>query len=359
MNGETGSRPVEVAVIGADYPDSFAEIVTAALIDAGVRATLVDPQARYVRSGTMARFSKGSRYLDEAVKRMGRLRQVLIDGPVSSNLRQLQPQLVLSTSGYLEPEQVEAWRGAAPDATWALWYPDAVTNLGRQQMLDAPYDHLFFKDEYIVDHLRRRTGLSTHLLAEACYPARHRAEEFASAEEEAQFKCDVAVVGNIYPYRALILDAIPSHVDMRVYGNLQPHVAARRPHLQAAFSGEYVTGRRKALAFKGAKIVLNTMHFGEVRGTNARLFEATGCGGFVLTHSIPGLEEYFEPGKEVATFDTRKDLCTALEQYLTADSERRSMAEAGRARAHRDHTYIMRFERMFQVCGTAHLLSGL
>lgn len=340
-----------MVVLGPDYPDSFADNVASALRDLGAHTTLVDPRARYTKTGTMAGFSTAGRYLSEAVTRFPRMRQVLVDEHVSRSLVGLDPQLVIVTWGYFEAEQIERWRKETPNATWALWFPDAISNFGRQQMMEAPYDRLFFKDRYIVDLLSRRTDLPVHFLPQACNPARHRTEEFGSDEERARFECDVAVVGNVYPYRALLLEHLPDECQTKVYGTLSAALARRHPRAAEGFTGLYVTKREKALAFRGSKIVLNSMHYAELHGVNLRLFEATASGGFVLSSAIAGLDEYYEPGKEVAVFDNLAEFRESIEYFLREDDLRGEIAAAGQARAHRDHTYAIRLKEMLAICG--------
>jgi spore maturation protein CgeB len=223
----------------------------------------------------------------------------------------------------------------------------------------APYDHLFFKEPYLVDILSSRTRLPVHFLAEACNPDRHRTEEPKSAEERNRYACDVVVAGNLYPYRLLVLEELPDEIDLKVYGNPRRGVPPGFERIGAAHTGTFVSGRTKALAFRGGKIVLNTMHYAELQGVNARLFEATGCGGFVLSHASPGLGRYFEDGRELATFNGARELRDRVRYYLDHEDERASIAAAGQARAHRDHTYRVRLEELVQVVGiSAHSSMG-
>ena len=73
-----------------------------------------------------------------------------------------------------------------------------------------------------------------------------------------------------------------------------------------------------------------------------RLFEVTGVGSLLLTNAVPELEELFEPGVEVVTYESIDD-CVALVRDLLADEPRRaSIAAAGQARTLRDHTIALR-----------------
>jgi spore maturation protein CgeB len=111
----------------------------------------------------------------------------------------------------------------------------------------------------------------------------------------------------------------------------------------------YVAENEKAKAFRAARIVLNTFTHKDTDSVNARLFEATGCGGFVLTENRPAVRDFFEPGREVATFDSRADLLEKVRYYLAHPEEREAIAEAGCRRAHRDHTYEIRLRQLLQI----------
>jgi spore maturation protein CgeB len=111
----------------------------------------------------------------------------------------------------------------------------------------------------------------------------------------------------------------------------------------------YVAEEEKAKAFGAAKIVLNTLTYKDTDSVNCRLFEATGCGGFVLTENRPAVQDFFEPGREVATFDSRAELLQKVRHYLACPEEREAIAEAGCRRAHREHTYEIRLRRLLRI----------
>lgn len=340
-------------VLGHHYPDSFAENIALTFARMGVRTTTVDPRgllrADSTRRGrgVTGRWPRVRNYLQEAARHSSQLQRV-VEIPVISALDAAEPHLVLSTDAYLPSATLERWRKFTPGATWVLWYPDSLVNLGPQDSLIAPWDHLFFKDSYLVTMLRSRAETTCHYLPEACNPLRHRPAEAVCAEEKRRYSCDVAIAGNIYPYRSLILETLPQGVDLRLYGNLDRRIHS--PVALRAFRSEYVTGRAKALAYGEAKVVLNTLHYGEICSVNARLFEATGCGAFVITHDSPVLQELFQPGLEVVAVGDAASLRAAIERYVDDASARHAIAEAGRRRAHRDHTYERRLGKLLRTC---------
>lgn len=79
-----------------------------------------------------------------------------------------------------------------------------------------------------------------------------------------------------------------------------------------------------------------------------REFEIPMMGGFYLTQNCPELSKYFELGREIAVWETAADVKDRCRYYLAHPDERRRIAEAGRARALNNHTWIHRFTRMAQ-----------
>jgi spore maturation protein CgeB len=84
----------------------------------------------------------------------------------------------------------------------------------------------------------------------------------------------------------------------------------------------------------------------QIKGRN---FEIPAAGGFLLTQYANGIEEYFTPGKEIATFKTVPDLCDKIKYYLLHDSERETMRRAGHVRAIKEHTLQRRFGNVFKI----------
>lgn len=71
---------------------------------------------------------------------------------------------------------------------------------------------------------------------------------------------------------------------------------------------------------------------------NRRMFEATGVGSCLLTDRGSNLDELFEDGREVVTFDGVADAKEKIRYLLEHEDERKAIADAGRARTLGEHT---------------------
>jgi len=102
--------------------------------------------------------------------------------------------------------------------------------------------------------------------------------------------------------------------------------------------------------FNSSRINLNlsessTKGFGsQIKG---RVFEITMCGGFLLTEHADGIEEYFEIGKEIECFESLQEALVKIEYYLKYEDKRKEIAEAGYARAMKEHTWEKRLKNIF------------
>jgi spore maturation protein CgeB len=218
----------------------------------------------------------------------------------------------------------------------AFWFPDHVANLGRQLMLLAPYDAIFFKEPFLTDHLQAMLDLPVYYLPEACNPRWHRPVTQAGTEPY------LVIAGNMYPSRVRLLDRlIAKGIPLRLYGGGFPRWIGETAS-RAAHTGRIITREEKARVFRSAAGVLNTLNLAEVNGVNARLFEAAGCGAAVLTEFRSTVPELFAVGDEVLAFHDFDDLVEQATRLLSEPGLTERLGDAATQRAHRDHTYDIR-----------------
>ncbi len=131
------------------------------------------------------------------------------------------------------------------------------------------------------------------------------------------------------------------HIWSQSYSSLSDDL--RRNFRGAAFNIDYY------YVLSRSKIVLN--HHGSILpwAHNLRLFETTGIGSFLLTDNLPGVEELFEPGKEIETYSDLDECIEKIRYYLLNEEEREKIAKAGHKRTLNDHTYGKRIEKLFEL----------
>lgn len=82
---------------------------------------------------------------------------------------------------------------------------------------------------------------------------------------------------------------------------------------------------------------------------NARLFEATGSGAFLLAEKHSNLGEMFEIGREIETFGSTLELTAKLMYYKDHPDIREAIALQGQMRCLRDHSMEKRAQQLHQI----------
>jgi spore maturation protein CgeB len=97
--------------------------------------------------------------------------------------------------------------------------------------------------------------------------------------------------------------------------------------------------------------------FGGVEGheetycLKGRDFEIPMSGGLYLTEDHPELRGVYDLGKEIMAYRGFDDLLANIRHLLADPHKAEAIRQAGFRRARRDHTWEMRFERLFTLMG--------
>ncbi len=252
--------------------------------------------------------------------------------------------VVIVCHDFLWPEEVRELKRRTGAAV-AMWYPDHLANFGKAYFMTAPYDGLFFKDPYIVHVLSDVLASPVHYRPECFNPERHRLPDREAIG--ADYACDITTAGNSHSWRVALFNRLGDY-DVKFWGAAPPLWMPQGP-VAAMHQGKPVLNEDKARAFLGAKIVLNNLHFGEIWGGNVRMFEAAGIGAFQMVDWRPGIAQLFEDRKELVTFRGVADLKRQIDIYLPQAEERRAIGEAGKRRAHAEHTYRHRLDLLLET----------
>lgn len=282
-------------------------------------------------------------------RRMKALWQAAEQGPLD---------VVIVCHDFLWPVEVAELRRRT-GAQVAMWFPDSMVNFGRGFFMNAPYDGLFFKDPYIVHAMGDVLNSPVHYLPECFNPERHWLPEEAIGHNVA-YQCDITTAGNQHSWRVAFYKNL-SDYDVKLWGNPAPGWMPTGP-VDGMYQGRGVYNHDKARAFRGAKIVVNNLLYGETWGVNVRCFEAAGAGAFQMVDWRPGLSQLFADGKELITFRSMADLKEKIDYWLPREAERRAIADVGMRRAHAEHTYKLRLDLLLDTLAgraSGYLLPGI
>jgi len=112
----------------------------------------------------------------------------------------------------------------------------------------------------------------------------------------------------------------------------------------------------KARLTSSMKIMVNVSLDNDI---NLRVFETMACGAMLITDRIHnnGLEQLFEDGKHLVTFETEDELVAKIRYYLSHEEEREAIARAGQERvlANFTHTHVIQYALQFmtRLCETS------
>ncbi len=324
---------MRVGVIGPMAPDYFAENVSDALEHTGNVVTHLGTTSPRHRSRLLTTSRMLARQalpaLDERAQRH------IVRAAVAAGC-----EVVINLDEGLMPSTVRQLKRAGMRV--AFWFPDHVANMGRQLMLLAPYDAIFFKEPHIVSSLQATLDLPVYYLPQGCNPRWHRPTVQAGTDPY------LVIAGNMYASRVRLLERLAvKGIPLRLYGGGFPRWLGETP-IRAAHTGRYITRDEKARVFRSAAGVLNTMHLAEVAGVNARLFEAAGCGAAVLTDFRSTVPDLFAVGDEVLVFHDFDNLVDQATRLLEETGLTSRLGDAAARRAHRDHTYDLRVAEILE-----------
>jgi hypothetical protein len=152
---------------------------------------------------------------------------------------------------------------------------------------------------------------------------------------------DVSFVGQCYGNRADVIETLLEQgIAVETYGLGWPHGQLATEEMVKMYSRSKIN-----LGFGGIA------GYKETFCLKGRDFEIPMSGGLYLTEDHPELHFAFQPGKEILTYSGTDDLIAKIRYYLQHPDEAESIRKKGYERALREHTWEMRFEKIFRLIG--------
>jgi spore maturation protein CgeB len=152
---------------------------------------------------------------------------------------------------------------------------------------------------------------------------------------------DVSFVGQCYGNRAAVIAELKKEgFAVKTYG--------------AGWPSGPLTTEEMVKMYSRSKINLG---FGGIAGhkdtfcLKGRDFEIPMSGGLYLTEDHPELPYAFRPGEEILTYSGIDDLISKIRYYLQHPDEAESIRKRGYERSLREHSWEMRFAKIFRLIG--------
>lgn len=160
----------------------------------------------------------------------------------------------------------------------------------------------------------------------------------------------VCFIGNRDPKRdAPIERLLRSGLQVYVYGNyflghglFWRHPLRFRPRVPVRAMA-HIYGRHQVSLNVHAQIIRG--------GTNMRTFECAGYGIPQVVEYSPGLDELFEPGREILIYHDLDEMVAQMKRLLADPKFAAALAEAARMRVLAEHTYVHRVETIRRDLG--------
>lgn len=115
------------------------------------------------------------------------------------------------------------------------------------------------------------------------------------------------------------------------------------PYLSHSKLREYVCRSKLNL------VITRQAHASVYASSNGRPFELAALGACMVSSYFNGLEEWFEPGKEVIVLDSQEEATERIAWLLDHDTERERIGQAARARLLKEHTYKHRAQELIDI----------
>jgi spore maturation protein CgeB len=249
--------------------------------------------------------------------------------------------LVIVTHDFLHPIEIEKIKKINKSIKVILWFPDAISMIGKQYFLVAKYDKLFFKDKFIVDKINRFTTIEAYYLPE-CFNPNNLLNEFPASQD-----IEISIIGNFHTWRVASLEIL-KNFNLHFFG-VKPPLWLKNSWMSNIPNNYPVYNKIKSEIILRSKINLNNLHLAEINGANARLFEICGSGGFQICSYSDIISELFIEDHEIVLYKDKHELLEKIKYYLDNPLERNRIALNAKKRSIQDHTYRHRLTNLLNI----------
>jgi spore maturation protein CgeB len=220
-------------------------------------------------------------------------------------------------------------------------------NFERSKKVSLLSDYVFTSMEKFIP-LYKKLGINAKYLGYACEPDMHRKLPF-NINDYRYFSCDICFIGTYRKEREYLLSKLKNY-NLKIFGPGW-FLRCKNKQLRRKIMNRSVKGHELAKAYNYSKIAINIFKKIDVLfGTkaNMRVYEALGCGSFLLTDYANEIEDLFQIGKEIIIYNN-DDLLEKIDYYLSNKKEREEIAIKGQEKVYKNYTYWHRINEILKT----------
>jgi hypothetical protein len=249
---------------------------------------------------------------------------------IYKKIRRENPDLVLV---YSKDVPNDVLKKINKDCKTAIFYPDLVVPPDPDLVSAARLvDHLFITNKTQIPQLKEMGVKDPSFCMQGCDRDAHR----IIPTNDEKWVSEVAFIGMPKPERIELLRAIDKKFHLKTWGAK----GKRWRDFGLSTIKENIYPRDYAMICSAAKIVLGCdIRYDIECWFSNRTWITLGCGGFLLTNYVPGLETIFTRGVHLEWYRDIEECLELVDYYLKHEDERKKIARAGYEFAHATRTY--------------------
>lgn len=234
----------------------------------------------------------------------------------------------------------------------ANWFTDTAIDPRRERVtfiknISSHYDYFFVYDNIAVLDSIKIDSPCVESIPLACDPEIHKSI-ICTEQEKKEYGSQICFVGSLDLTRENLLVSL-TDFDLGIWGNWQKE----NPALMRFYKRKHVYFEEATKIYNASDITLDVhIFFGtnnKAYDINPRVFEAAGCGAFVITNENQYLPEYFKIDEEIVCYKDKQELKDKIKYYLDHPDLRKKIAQNAQQRAYRNHTYEKRLQKIIST----------
>ncbi len=242
---------------------------------------------------------------------------------------------------------------------FVIWFPDPVYPPKHIVKLGKVCDFFFTMSEGRIEDYKKNGVKKIAWLTQAVNP-NFFPDIKLTAKDIKYYGSEVTFIGTLCglpqykPRRQMLKKVIDAGFKLKWWGPKPARKLKEIPFLLSkvckSYGGRFVYLESFSKVVKASKIFLSRDSYPDVRlSMSVRIYTALCCGAFYMCQKVEGIETLFTPGKEIEIFEDYDEMIDKIRYYLQHEQKRNSIAQCGQKKVLERHTYIHRFNEMFDI----------